>query len=434
MDVLNTLRERTEQAEVYRIESESTEIAFEANRMKSAGTEETKGVALRASVDGRMGFAAASGADVAQDELVENLLASAQFGDPLALRFPGKTEGETVKIFDAKLAEVPIARLVEIGQEIVEQLLAVDSDANIDVSIDRGIHRAWLQNSAGADVSEEVSSLSISVSVQRVRGDDVLMTYEGVSGISLDDDYREMVARLGDKLEQARSAATLTSGRMPVLFSPKGALTLIWPLMHAINGQNVQRGTSPLAERLGETLLDPQFTLWDDPLLPGRPQSSSHDAEGVPCTRKAPILKGTCNGFLYDLRTAALMDTESSGNGSRSLFATPSPAPSNLVVEPGDRPLREIIAEMSHGLLVEDVLGLGQGNPSSGAFSNTLGLAFVIKDGEIVGRVKDVSIAGNIYEELRKIAALSRESYWVYGRLKMPYLLLPRVNVTSKSS
>ncbi|MBC7238070.1 MAG: TldD/PmbA family protein, partial [Chloroflexi bacterium] len=50
-----------------------------------------------------------------------------------------------------------------------------------------------------------------------------------------------------------------------------------------------------------------------------------------------------------------------------------------------------------------------------------------------VGRVKDLSIAGNIYEELREIAAISRESYWVYGQIKMPYLLLPRVNVTAKN-
>ncbi|MBC7317258.1 MAG: TldD/PmbA family protein, partial [Chloroflexi bacterium] len=197
-------------------------------------------------------------------------------------------------------------------------------------------------------------------------GDDVLMTYDGTSGISLSEDYRQVIARLADKLELAKKAASLPSGRMPVLFSPKGAMVLMWPLVQAINGQNVQRGTSPLGNRQGELVFDRRLTLWDDPLLPGRPRSSSHDEEGVPCYRKAPIQEGVCTGFLYDLRTATLMGTESTGNGSRSLFSPPSPAPSNLVVQAGETPLQEVIAGIEQGLLVEDVLGLGQGNPLSG--------------------------------------------------------------------
>ncbi|MBC7237404.1 MAG: TldD/PmbA family protein, partial [Chloroflexi bacterium] len=393
MDLLSMLRRRTEQAEVYRIQSESTEISFEANRMKSAGTEETQGVALRALVNGRLGFTAAAG-HVVEEELVENLLASAEFGDEVPIRFPASSAGEPVQVYDPKLAEVPIATLVDIGHEIVQRLLDVDQDAKIDVSIERGLYQAWLQNSAGADTYDRVSSLSVSVSVERVRGDDVLMTYDGTSGISLSEDYRQVIARLADKLELAKKAASLPSGRMPVLFSPKGAMVLMWPLVQAINGQNVQRGTSPLGNRQGELVFDRRLTLWDDPLLPGRPRSSSHDEEGVPCYRKAPIQEGVCTGFLYDLRTATLMGTESTGNGSRSLFSPPSPAPSNLVVQAGETPLQEVIAGIEQGLLVEDVLGLGQGNPLSGVFSNTLGLAFVISHGEIVGRVKDLSIAG----------------------------------------
>ncbi|MBM3189930.1 MAG: TldD/PmbA family protein, partial [Chloroflexi bacterium] len=48
MEILSTLRTRTEQAEVYTIESEATTVSFEANEIKSATVEETQGVALRA--------------------------------------------------------------------------------------------------------------------------------------------------------------------------------------------------------------------------------------------------------------------------------------------------------------------------------------------------------------------------------------------------
>jgi PmbA protein len=92
----------------------------------------------------------------------------------------------------------------------------------------------------------------------------------------------------------------------------------------------------------------------------------------------------------------------------------------------------KIIAGIKEGLLVEDPLGLGQGNIISGAFSNNLSLAFKIEGGEIVGRVKDVSIAGNIYQDLRRVEAISRESEWVYGGASLPYVLLPELNVVTK--
>jgi len=92
--------------------------------------------------------------------------------------------------------------------------------------------------------------------------------------------------------------------------------------------------------------------------------------------------------------------------------------------------MAEIVAGIKEGLLVESPLGLGQGNVISGAFSNNLSLAFKIEGGEIVGRVKDVSIAGNIYQDLRHIKALSREAEWVYGGLRLPYILLPELKQT----
>jgi PmbA protein len=104
-----------------------------------------------------------------------------------------------------------------------------------------------------------------------------------------------------------------------------------------------------------------------------------------------------------------------------------------LLVEPGQTPLAEMIAGIDEGLLVEDVLGLGQGNILSGAFSNPLALAFKIVKGEIVGRVKNASIAGNVYELLKNnIAAVSCEAQWVYNNFQLPYIILTDMNVVAK--
>jgi PmbA protein len=431
-DILAALRGKTEQAEVYSLEEESTLVSFEANVMKSARVEQKQGTALRGVVKGRLGFTAAGG-NMAKEELINNLLASAQYGDEVPVSFPSASTGPQVTTYDPTLGDVPFSRLVEIGREIIAALLEADADAKIGVDIERGLTQWLLCNSAGTQARQQKTSFSVSISVERVRGDDVLLIYDWVNGISLTDAYREAMRHLATKIELAKKSASLAAGRMPVLFSPVGGLVLALPIMQASDGKSVQRGISPMSDKLGQTIFDRKITLWDDPTLAGRPGSGSHDGEGVPCRRKALIQQGTCNSFLYDLKTAALMGTQSTGNGARGLFSPPYPSPSNLVMEAGKSSLTEIMADIKHGLLVEFALGLGQGNTISGAFSNTLGLAYVIEGGEIVGRVKDVSIAGNIYEHLREVAGVSQESDWVYGQIKMPYILLPELNVTCKS-
>jgi PmbA protein len=149
--------------------------------------------------------------------------------------------------------------------------------------------------------------------------------------------------------------------------------------------------------------------------------------------RNAFVEKGVLKGFIYDLKTAAQSGVESTGNASRQLFFPPEPSFTNFVIQPGQTPLKDILAGMDEGILVEDLLGIGQGNIISGAFSNPLALAFKVEKGEIVGRVKDLSIAGNIYDLLKNVAAVSKEAQWVYNTFYAPYILIPEMNVAGKA-
>jgi PmbA protein len=420
------------QAEVFEIESEATRIGFEANQLKSFEVEETAGAALRVIVEGRLGFAASSNLE-ASDQLVANALESAQHGDVLDLRFPMPQPGPEVQVYDQELAALSIDRLVEMGRELIAILREADADANVKIDLERRVRRVRLRNSVGVDVAEEKTPLSVNVVLQRVRGDDVVILFDYFGTTVWDQDYQAFARRLAEKLRLAQRPAELSPGRMPVLFSPTGALVLGLPLLMGLNGKNVYQGVSPMAGRVGEQLFDEKLSLLDDPTLDGRPGSSAYDDEGLPRQRRALIADGVLQGFVYDLKTAVQSGTEPTGNGARGLFNPPRPGFSNLVIEGGTTPLAEIIATIDEGLLVESPLGLGQGNVISGAFSNNLSLAFKIERGEIVGRVKDVGIAGNVYQDLCHIAAFSQESEWVYGGLRLPHILLSELNVVTKS-
>jgi PmbA protein len=429
-DLLDTLRQYSRQAEVYHYASESTVISFEANAVKAAEVEQTEGVACRALVAGRLGFAAAVG-HIEPGVLVENLLTSAQFGEELPLEFPGATLAPQVATYDPELSALPVEYLVQVGNEIVAELRQVDANIQVSVDIERSLETVHLTNSISADIRQQASFFSVGISVDRIDGDDIFMTADSFESIGFSTDYRQAVQRIAHRILLARHTAALNSGRMPVLFSPNGAMVLLLPLILGVNGKNVLRGTSPLATRLGDDICDRNLTLWDDPTISGMPGSSSYDDEGVAGQRKALIRDGMCQCFLYDLKTACQMGQASSGNGVRSLLSAPSPAASNLVLQSGSTLLDDIIRSIDHGLYVEDLLGLGQGNAISGAFSNAVALAFVIEHGEIIGRVKDVAIAGNIYDDLRHVTALSQESYWVDGDMLLPHVLLPELNVVA---
>ena len=125
---------------------------------------------------------------------------------------------------------------------------------------------------------------------------------------------------------------------------------------------------------MGEKLFDSKISVIDDATVDGRFDSAPYDAEGVAHRRNAFIENGVLKGFYYDLKTAAQSGVESTGNGSRGLFGPPNPAPTNLMIGAGETQLADMIAGIDEGLLIEDVLGLGQGNIISGAFSNPVSL------------------------------------------------------------
>jgi len=106
---------------------------------------------------------------------------------------------------------------------------------------------------------------------------------------------------------------------------------------------------------------------------------------------------------------------------------------SNVLLAPGDVPEEELIAGIDEGLLVDSVLGLGQGNINSGEFSNNIAVAFKIEKGKIVGRVKNTMISGNSYDLLKDhLIGLGKETRFVHGILSTPMIAVDKVNVVGE--
>jgi PmbA protein len=110
------------------------------------------------------------------------------------------------------------------------------------------------------------------------------------------------------------------------------------------------------------------------------------------------------------------------------------PAISSFIISEGDVSFEDMVKDIKEGLVVEHLIGAEQGNLLGGDFGGNVLLGYKVENGEIVGRVKDTMISGNVYQVLEGLLGIGREARWVDGILRTPPLYCPCISVATKGS
>lgn len=448
--LLERARGRVDGADALWRREEQTGVSFESGRLKAAGISEEAGLNLRVLSKGRMGVAGTTAATPDPQALVERARASAELGEAVELAFPRSSPQSLPPIptFFDRTANASLDDLIRMGRLLVERLSRPDCQVN--VAVEREIADTAVGNSAGARGQYRATGIAVTADVTRIAGDDVLMVYDQYVGADMptDADLELLVRSVETRLAAALKVVTPPDGALPVVFTPAGLAAVVLPLEQALSGKTVLQGSSPLAGKVGTRMFDPRLSIVDDPLTPGRPVSRPVDDECVASRCNALVERGTVGQFVYDLETAARAKTESTGNGRRGVFGKPHIGYTNIFfritdgVSGGVRaqhaaPLQPhalgggLIADIEDGLIVDDLIGVGQGNVISGAFSHPVGLAYRVQRGEVTGRVKDAAVAGNAYDLLKKIGGFGNDGRWLGARWS-PSMLLDGVSVARR--
>jgi PmbA protein len=409
----------------------SLSLRFESGRLKENAYHQERGLNLRVVANGRPGVAGTTDL-AAPDDVVARAFASAAEGEELTLDFPAAALLPSVDTFDERVAGLTALELAAVGRGVVEQLQRRGWQVN--GSVDRYVETTAFANTSGQSFLYRATALTVSADVTRVAGDDVLMTYDYVASVSLpgEADLAGIVNTIVAKMHRSERVVEPPEGRLPVLFTPQGSGAVLLPLRQALSGKTVLQGISPLEGRIGEAVCDASLSLADEPLLQNRVGTRPADDEGVPSARLPLIEDGVLKSFVYDLETAARAGSRSTGHGRRSTFGKPSISFSNLVMKPGTMDEAALLAAMQDGLIVDELIGVGQGNVVSGAFSHPVALAWRVQGGVITGRVKDAAVAGNAYELLKRIRAVGSEARWQSGTRFTAPLLLDGVSVSRR--
>ncbi len=433
-EVLNSARKVAEQAEVFSASSRATTIQFEANELKQVETREGNSIALRIFREGRIGFAIDSGGG-GWETLVDMAVETSQFGSTASFQFPSSQGYSEVRIFDPEVEGIAMERMIDIGKELIARIKGYTPDILCDVQVTKGTSSISLINSQGGEGEYDRSFFSLNLDGVLVRDTDLLWVGDSESSCRPDlIESGNLADRVIWQLEMAKEKASVSTKLLPIVFTPRGvAIALLWPLVMAFNGKAVLEGASPLRDKLGKQVFDKKLSLWDDATIAYGVGSCPFDDEGVPSQRLPLVTNGVVANFLYDLQTAALAGTHSTGNGRRA-GGFPSPYISSLILGGGDVSFQAMVKDMKEGLIVEELMGADQGNLLGGDFGGNVLLGYKVENGEIVGRVKDTMIAGNIYQVLKELLGMGQEARWVGGILQTPPLYCSGVSVSTKGS
>jgi PmbA protein len=184
--------------------------------------------------------------------------------------------------------------------------------------------------------------------------------------------------------------------KVPVVFDPRVAGTIVGHLAGAVNGASVARKSSFLRDKMGAKLFADGIRIIDDPLRKRGQRSRPFDAEGVAGKTLAIIDDGMLTTWLLDCATARELNLTTTGHAQRGVSSTPSPGATNLHMEPGKLTPEDLIADIKQGFYITDLIGSGV-NGVTGDYSRGAS-GFWIENGQRTYAVSEVTIAGHLLD------------------------------------
>lgn len=231
--------------------------------------------------------------------------------------------------------------------------------------------------------------------------------------------------RAAERAIRRLGAVKVETQRVPVIFEPRTARSLLDNVFEAVEGRSVYRHSSFLADKLGQQVASTGVTVIDDGTMPGLFGSSPFDDEGVP-TRRTPVIeRGVLRNYLLNTYSARKLGMKSTGNASRGITGNAGVGHGNFYLEAGSRTPEELIGSVANGIYVTELIGSGV-NVATGDYSQ--GAAGLwIRNGELAFAVSEVTIAGTLQQMLMGMEAGADLEF--RGSTASPTILIPEMTV-----
>ena len=344
----------------------------------------------------------------------------------------GKLDGD-LKLYDEAIAQMTTEW--KIDQAMRAEKAAFDFDPRIQLSegasFDSHTGRRIFANSRDFLGSYRTSSCSLSV----------VPVAKQESG--MERDYWHTSARSAGRLETPESvgrtaaqrairrlnARKVPTQKVPVIFEPRTAGSLLGDIFGAVNGSAIYRHASFLAGKLGEKIASDSLTVVDDATIPGLFGTTPFDDEGVASRRTIVIERGVLKSYLLNTYSARKLNLKTTGNASRGITGNAGIGPGNFFIEAGKLPQSEIIASLPTGLYVTELIGGGANTVTGDYSSGAAGLW--IENGKLTFPVSEITIAGTMQQMLEGIEQVGADLEF-RGSIASPTILIKEMTISGQ--
>lgn len=224
----------------------------------------------------------------------------------------------------------------------------------------------------------------------------------------------------GERTVRRLDAKKIKTCQVPVLFEAPLASGLISSLVSAISGGNLYRKSSFLLNSLGKQIASPLLNIYEEPHLKKGLASSPFDNEGVATHPRQLVKDGVLQGYMLASYSARKLGMQTTGNAGGN---------HNLIIQSGPLDFAGLLKQMGTGLVVTELLGHGM-NMVTGDYSRGAA-GFWVENGVIVHPVEEITIASNMADMLKMIAAVGNDVL-VQGSKQVGSILIERMTVASE--
>ncbi|HEX5262133.1 MAG TPA: TldD/PmbA family protein [Phenylobacterium sp.] len=409
--VAQALAAGADAAEAVGAERRALSITVRLGELEEVEREESRDLGLRVFVGRRQ--ASVSGSDIsaeARAKLVARCVAMAKLApeDPYAgLADPERLARGPLRDLDLYDPAEPDPEALEAKARAAEDAArAVPKVTNSDGASASWSASQWrMVTSAGFSGLHSASAFSLGASA--IAGDEGGMEtgYEGRS-VRWQSDLPQadaIGAEAGRRAAGRLGARKIASTTAPVIFENRLAASLLSPLIGAISGPSIARGTSFLKDKLGQPVFAKGIAITDDPHRLRGLGSSPFDDEGVANGPLSLIDDGVLTTWLLNTSSARQLELTTTGHASRGLAGPPGVSTSNLTLQPGARSQAELMRDAGSGLVVTSMFGPSL-NGNTGDWS--VGCSgFWFEGGEIAYPVNEITVAGNLIDIYGRLVA-----------------------------
>ncbi len=420
--------------EIFFTESEQISTETLKDEISSFSSGVSSGVSFRCIVDGRMGNAST---ELFTDEELRMLVRRAmdnasviENDDPVFI-FGGSDKYEKTEKPDFQMPSTASIRELALDMQArtyAESEAVTDGTQSNVFAIST---RREIINSKGLELSDTVKLGGALVQAVVKQGEEAQEAYDFILGF-------DGTERLSKKTVEAAlskiGAAEIPSGKYKIIIDGRQMRSLLATYSSAFSGKQALLGLSLLAGKVGEKIASECVTLVDDPFMEGTPAQTAFDGEGVATYKKNVIENGVLKTLLYDLSTAAKAGVSTTANGQRVSYTQQvSISPFAFYIKGGELSEEELLAAMGDGIYVTELKGLHAGaNAVTGDFSIE-SAGFLVENGKKTKAVKGFTIAGNFFDLLKDIKAVSKNTKFGlpsgFTTIGSPDILLENVSV-----